>query len=362
MILHFDLDAFYASVAQRDDPELRGKPLAIAGQSRRSVVLTASYEARPFGVRSAMPLYKARAACPGLVVVPPDFAKYAQASAAVFAILADGALAVEGLSLDEAFVAIPTDDLAASVAWAARVRARVRSEVGLTISAGVAAGKMVAKIASDACKPDGLAVVAPGTEREYLAPLPVGRLWGIGPKTQQRLGQAGIATIGDVAALDDAAAFALLGRWGRQARELARGIDGRSVDGRRERRSISTEETFEYDVRDRSHVFALLRAQADELAHDLRVRSLRGATIGIKIKRADFRVLARQTRLAAATDDADTILRAALHCWDRSAMTGQPIRLLGTRITDLVDETPRELSLFALSAEPSTPEAPRRQP
>ena len=346
MILHFDLDAFYASVAQRDDPALRGKPLAIAGKGRRSVVLTASYEARPYGVRSALPLYKALQACPQLIVVPPDFAGYQAASRAVFAILEDGADAVEGLSLDEAFVAIPTRDLEESVAWAARVRARVRADVGLTISAGVAAGKMVAKIASDACKPDGLAVVPPGTEAAFLAPLPVGRLWGIGPKTQVRLEAAGIRTIGDVALLDDARSFALFGRWGRTARELAQGIDERIVEGSRERKSLSTEETFEYDVRDEARIVALLRSQAGEIAGDLRTRALRAATIGIKVKLADFRIVGRQTSLVVPTDDAAEIFAAALHCWRRSELAGQPIRLLGTRAAALTEAVPRELTLF----------------
>jgi DNA polymerase-4 len=346
MILHFDLDAFYASVAQRDDPALRGKPLAVAGSSRRSVVLTASYEARPFGVRSALPLYKALAACPQLVVVPPDFARYKEASEAVFAIFAEGARAVEGLSLDEAFVAIASAAVDEAVAWAVRVRARVRREVGLTISAGVASGKMVAKIASDSCKPDGLAVVQPGTEAEFLAPLPVGRLWGIGPKTQQRLEAAGIQTIGDVAILNDAQAFALFGRWGREARALARGIDDRPVDGTRERKSISTEETFEYDVRDEERIVALLRTQAGEIAAALARRGLRAATIGIKIKAADFSITGRQTSVAVPTDDAAEIFAAALHCWERSRMAGNPIRLLGTRVAALSEDAPRELPLF----------------
>lgn len=347
MILHFDLDAFYAAVAQRDDPALRGKPIAVAGRSRRSVVLTASYEARPFGVRSALPLYKALAACPQLIVVPPDFAKYQAASHAVFAIFADGAEAVEGLSLDEAFVAIPAGDVAAAVAWAQRVRARVRDEVGLTISAGVAAGKMVAKIASDACKPDGLGVVEPGTEAAFLAPLPVARLWGIGPKTQIRLTAEGIATIGDVAALDDARAFALFGRWGAQLRALASGVDDRRVDGSRERKSISTEETFEFDLRDDARVIAVLRRQADELAADLQRRDLRAATIGIKIKRSDFTIVARQTSVDVATSAADDIYAAALHCWQRSGISGRPIRLLGTRVAALSEGAARELSLFS---------------
>jgi DNA polymerase-4 len=346
MIVHFDLDAFYASVAQRDDPALRGVPLAISGSSRRAVVLTASYEARPFGVRSAMPLYRALEMCPQLVVVPPNFAAYRESSDRVFAIFEDGARAVEGLSLDEAFVALPDADLDTAVAFAQHVRARVRDEVGLTASAGVATGKMVAKIASDLNKPNGLTVVPPGTEAAFLAPMPVGRLWGIGPKTQPRLESAEIRTIGDVAALDERRLFDLFGRGGAFYRDLARGIDDREVDPSRERKSISTEETFEYDERDEARILALLRVQADELARDLQAKALRASTVGVKIKKADHTVTGRQTSLAVATNDADTIHDAAVWCWQRAGMYGVPIRLLGTRVASLTDEEPRELRLF----------------
>ncbi|HEY0394946.1 MAG TPA: DNA polymerase IV [Candidatus Elarobacter sp.] len=346
MILHFDLDAFYASVAQRDDPSLRGMPLAVSGSSRRAVVLTASYEARPFGVRSAMPLYRALELCPQLAVVPPNFAAYRETSQRVFAIFADGARAVEGLSLDEAFVDLPTSDLDLAVAFAQRVRERVRGEVGLTVSAGVAPVKMVAKIASDVNKPDGLTVVSPGTEAAFLAPLPVGRLWGIGPKTQPRLERVGIRTIGDVAVLGDAALYELFGRAGTFYRDLARGIDEREVDPSRERKSISTEETFEWDERDERRILALLRVQADELARDLQKEQLRGATVGVKIKKADHTITGRQTSLAVATNDADAIHDAAVWCWQRAGMQGVPIRLLGTRIASLTDEEARELRLF----------------
>ena len=346
MIVHFDLDAFYASVAQRDDPALRGIPLAVSGSSRRSVVLTASYEARPFGVRSAMPLYRALELCPQLTVVRPDFARYRETSERVFAIFEDGTRAVEGLSLDEAFVDVGTDDLDEAIAFARRVRERIRAEVGLTASAGVAQGKMVAKIASDLDKPDGLTVVPPGTEAAFLAPMPVGRLWGIGPKTQPRLEAEGIRTIGDVASLDDARLYELFGRSGPFYRDLARGIDDREVDGSRERKSISTEETFEYDVREETQILMLLRSQADELATDLKAKHLRGATVGVKIKKADFTVTGRQTTLAVPTNDADAIHAAALACWRRADVRGVPIRLLGTRVASLTDEEARELPLF----------------
>jgi DNA polymerase-4 len=345
MIVHFDLDAFYASVAQRDDPSLRGVPLAVSGRSRRAVVLTASYEARPFGVRSAMPLYRALELCPQLVVVPPNFTAYRETSQRVFAIFGEDGRAVEGLSLDEAFVAAG-DDLSTAVAFAERVRARVRDEVGLTVSAGVATVKMVAKIASDANKPNGLTIVPPGSEAAYLAPMPVGRLWGIGPKTQPRVEAAGVRTIGDVALLDDTRLYDLFGRAGTFYRDLARGIDEREVDPSRERKSISTEETFEYDERDESRILALLRVQADELARDLQKQELRACTVGVKIKKADHTITGRQTSLAVATDDPDAIHDAAVWCWQRAGMRGQPIRLLGTRVASLTEEKARELKLF----------------
>ncbi len=347
MIAHFDIDAFYASVAQRDDPSLRGKPLAIAGESRRSVVLTASYEARPFGVRSAMPLYKAKALCPELVVAPPEFARYHELSRAVFEIFGRGGRAVEGLSLDEAFVDAGTDDVDEAVAFARGVRAAVRGEVGLTVSAGVAAVKMVAKIASDVAKPDGLAAVAPGTEAAYLAPMPVGRLWGVGPKTQARLAARAIETIGQIATLADDAAFALFGRAGRGVRDLARGIDARTVSPARETRSVSSEETYEYDLRDGEAMRAAVRELAVDVSRRLVAHGLRGSTIGVKVKLSNFTVLGRQTSLAVATDDAATIAGAALWCLERVPLENRGVRLLGVRVASITEEPMRQISFFA---------------
>lgn len=345
MIVHFDIDAFYASVEVRNDPSIRGKPVAVAGSSRRAVVLTASYEARPFGVRSAMPLYRARQACPGLVVVPPHHEHYRDVSREVFAIFNDGATAVEGLSLDEAFVDIGATRAEDVVAFAKRVRARVRDEIGLTVSAGVAAGKMVAKIASDSCKPDGLAVVEPGTEAAYLAPMPVGRLWGVGPKAQARLAEAGVKTIGEFAAVDDARLFALFGRSGKGLRELARGNDERTVSNERDTVSVSTEETFEYDVRDHAKLREVLREQSREIAERLRKHGLRGASVGVKLKGADFKITSRQTQLAEATDDPAMILSAAESCLQRAHTDGVPIRLIGVRIGGLTEDPARQISL-----------------
>ena len=346
MIAHFDIDAFYASVAQRDDPRLRGQPLAIAWRSRRSVVLTASYEARPFGVRSAIPLHQALSLCPQLLVVAPDFEKYRAASDAVFAIFGEGGRAVEGLSLDEAFVDAQTGALEEAIAVAKRVRARVRDEVGLTVSAGVASGKMVAKIASDSCKPDGLAVIAPGTEAEYLAPMDVGKLWGVGPKSRARLVEAGIATIGDIAALDDARLYELFGRFGKEMRDLARGTDTRPVESERETRSVSSETTFEYDISDDAKLAEIIRELAADVAERLRKNGLAGTTIGVKIKRSDFTIIGRQTSLAEPTGDATVIADAAIHCLHRADLRGSPVRLIGVRVAGLAMEPQRQVSLL----------------
>ncbi|HVA28635.1 MAG TPA: DNA polymerase IV [Candidatus Baltobacteraceae bacterium] len=346
MIAHFDVDAFYASVAIRDDPRLRGKPVAVAGSSRRAVVLTASYEARPFGVRSAMPLYKARAACPQLVVVAPDMAKYKAVSREIFAIFESGGEAVEGLSLDEAFVDFGSIALDDARERAALLRKTILEQTGLTVSAGVANAKMVAKIASDSCKPNGLLAVAPGDEASFLAPLPVGRLWGVGPKTQSRLLGFGITTIGDLAALDDAHLREYFGAWGPELRELARGIDGRRVDPQRETKSISTEETFEYDVDDETRLVAILREHARELAEKLARENLSARTVGVKIRRADFTTLGRQTHLTEPTREARRIFRAAVYCLRRARLDGSPVRLLGTRVASLIEGEPLQGSLF----------------
>lgn len=346
-VAHFDIDAFYASVAIRDDPSLRGKPVAIAGSHRRSVVLTASYEARPFGVRSAIPLYRALEMCPELVVVPPDMAKYKLVSRDVFGIFSSRGHAVEGLSMDEAFVAFGDVTLEEAVVLARAIRAEVLKATGLTVSGGVATGKLIAKIASDSCKPNGLLAIAPSDEAAFLAPMPVGRLWGVGPKTTLRLQSLGIQTIGDVAKLDDTHAREIFGSWGLEVRDLARGIDRREVQPERETKSISTEETFEYDVRDERKLIDVLREQARELSGKLEREDISVSTVGIKIKRADFRVMGRQTHLLEPTRDARRIFRAALHCLRRAELRGTPVRLLGLRVASLTLGEPKQISLFS---------------
>jgi DNA polymerase-4 len=345
-VAHFDVDAFYASVAARDNPELRGKPLAIAGSSRRAVVLTASYEARPYGVRSAMPLYKARVACPDLIVVPPDMQKYKAVSREIFDVFASRGFAVEGLSMDEAFIAIGTTTLDDARTCAVAIRREVLERTGLTVSAGVATGKMIAKIASDSCKLDGLLAVEPGEEAAFLAPLPVGRLWGIGPKMQSRLSVFGLTTIGELAALDDGRMRELFGSWWQEMRDLAHGIDRRPVETDRETKSISTEETFEYDVRDERQLVNVLRAQAIELAETLERERILAATIGVKIRRADFTTVGRQAHLREPTREARRIFRTAVHCLRRAGLDGAPVRLLGTRVASLTEGDALQTSLF----------------
>ena len=346
MILHADLDAFYASVAQRDDPRLRGKPVVVSGSSRRAVVLTASYEARPFGVRSAMPLFMARERCPDLVVVPPDFEKYRAASATVFEIFRRHALVVEGMSLDEAFLDVGDVALSDAVAVAGSVKREVRGTTSLTISIGVATGKMVAKIASDEGKPDGLVAVPPGTEQAYLSGKAVGCLWGIGPKTQARLRERGIERIEQIAALDDEQLRDLFGRWGAGVRDLACGIDPRRVSHDDSVRSISSEETFESDVSEIGAMLPIVREQALELSERLKRRSLCAHTVGVKIKFHDFSVTGRQSTLAQPTDDARVIGGIAAFCLRHAGIDGKAVRLIGVRVSSLVPRAAKQLALF----------------
>lgn len=345
-IAHFDVDAFYASVAVRDDPSLRGKPVAIAHHGRRSVVLTASYEARPFGVRSAIPLWMALDACPHLIVLAPDMAKYKAISREIFGCFGAGGHPVEGLSLDEAFVDLGDVTLEQARDFAAQMRADVLAATQLTVSAGVGTGKMIAKIASDLCKPNGLLAIEPGHEVSFLAPLPAGKLWGIGPKTQARLTERGIATIGDVAALDDAHLHEYFGSWGREVGQLARGIDARRVESERETKSISSEETFEYDVRDEATLIRMLKEQARDVASKLEREGLYASTVGIKLKRADHTAVVRQTSLSEPTRDVRRIYKAAVYCLRRAGLADAPVRLLGTRVASLTIGESLQQSLF----------------
>lgn len=346
MILHADLDAFYASVAQREAPNLRGKPLVIAGSSRRAVVLTASYEARQYGIHSAMPLYQARERYPKVIVVAPNFTLYREASSAVFEVFHAHALTVEGLSLDEAFLELGDIALDQAVAVARRIKAAVRERTLLAISIGAASGKMVAKIACDEGKPDGLVAVPVGTEAEYLAKLPVRKLWGIGPKTEKRLSSYGLDHIGDIAALPDERLFTLFGRWGPELRDLARGIDRRQVSESWEARSISSEETFERDVTELGELTRVVKTQAAELAERLQRKHLCAHTVSVKVKQADRRVFGKQTSFVEPVEDAAVISAAAVYCLKHAEIKG-PVRLIGVRVTKLVPQGAKQTSFFS---------------
>jgi DNA polymerase IV len=350
-ILHVDLDAFFAAVEQRDRPELRGRPVVVGGRpAGRGVVSAASYEARRYGVHSAMPLRTAAALCPEAVFVPVDGPRYAAASEQVMGILGRFSPLVEPVSIDEAFVDVAgTEALHGSPADVARqIKATIRAEVRLTASVGVAASRLVAKVASDLRKPDGLVVVAPGTEARFLAPLPIERLWGVGARTRAALSEFGVRTIGDLAALPDDLLRRRFGRVGALLWQRARGVDPSPVASRDPARSVSHEHTFEQDTSDREVLEATLLTLADGVAARLRQGGLRCRTVAVRIRDDRFRSLSRQRTLAIATDDADAIWRAALDL-ARPELRGVRVRLLGVAASHL--EEAEQLSLFGTTDE-----------
>ena len=352
-ILHVDMDAFYASVEQRDRPELRGRPVIVGGHPRRGVVLAASYEVRPFGVRSAIPMARALVLAPSAAVVPPRFAAYAEASEAVFSILERYTPLIEPLSLDEAFLDVTASrSLFGSPAeMAARMRAEIAREVGLPASAGIAGSKFVAKIASDLAKPNGQREVRPEDTRGFLAPLPVGRLWGVGPKLEARLRALGLWKVGDLAGRDPAWLERELGETGTHLASLARGEDDRTVVPDRSAKSIGAEDTFEEDVGDVAGLRPRLHAQALRVGRRLRRAGLRTRVVQLKLKLDDFTLLTRRCTLEQPTDDGQELYRQALALLERAPLP-RPVRLTGVSAQDLQDQEPAQLGLFG--------EAPRR--
>ena len=335
--LHLDLDAFFASVEQRDDPSLRGRPVIVGGTADRGVVAAASYEARAFGVHSAMPSVRARRLCPDAVFVAPRFDAYEAASREVMAIMRAVTPLVEPLSLDEAFM-----DVAGSqrihgdpATIAASLRARILAEVGLRASVGGATTKMLAKIASDLAKPDGVRIVVPGTELAVLHPLPVRRLWGVGPATHQRLERFGVVTIGDLAALPEATLVAALGEGaGRHLHALAWNRDARAVEPGRGVKSIGHEETFGRDRTDRTDLERELHRMVDRVATRLRAAGLVGRTVQVKVRYHDFRTVTRAHTSAVATDLAAEIGAVARSMLDGLDLGGG-VRLLGVSVSGL---------------------------
>jgi DNA polymerase-4 len=344
-IIHVDMDAFYASVEQRDNPALRGKPIIVGGHAQRGVVVAASYEVRPFGVRSAMPMARAMKAAPHAIVVKPRFSAYAEASEQVFAIFERYTPLIEPLSLDEAFL-----DVTASVGLfgspadiARRIRKEIADELSLPASAGIATVKFVAKIASDLAKPNGQREVRPEETVAFLAALPVSRLWGVGPKTEEALKLAGLRTIGDVAAREPEWLEERLGSSGRHLWELSQGIDVREVVPDRAAKSVGAEDTFEEDLTGVDALKTHVHSQALRVGRRLRRAGVKGRVVQLKLKFSDFTLITRRTTLREATDDGQAIYRTALELMERSH-EGKPIRLTGVSVQ--LDEVPPQLGLF----------------
>lgn len=346
-ILHVDMDAFYASVEQLDDPSIRGRPVIVGGHSRRGVVAAASYEIREFGVRSAMSMVEALQRCPHAVVVPVRMTRYAEVSAQIFEVFRSFTPLVEGLSLDEAFLDVTGSRalFGDEVRIAKRIKADIREATGLTGSAGVAPSKFVAKIASDLDKPDGLVVVAAEGVREFLAPLPLERMWGVGPKAAARLRANGFATIGDLAAASETSLEALLGRWGARARALARGEDERPVIPEHDAKSIGSEHTFESDRSTAEELHESILAQSAIVASRLMGNGLRASTITLKIKYGDHTLCTRQMQIPEAVNDTDSIYDAACSLLTRIPHIARGVRLTGVSAGGL-SEGPAQVGLF----------------
>lgn len=335
-IMHVDMDAFFASVEQRDDPALQGKPVIVCGKSRRSVVATASYEARAFGVHSAMPLSQAKRLCPHGCFVAPRFEAYREASDAIHQVMLHYADAYEPISLDEAFLDIsgmgsqyPT---LGSIGRA--IKEEIRSAVHLTASVGIAPNKFLAKMASDMNKPDGLCIIPYGREQEVLAPLPVRRLWGVGSVTEKKLLAAGFRTIADIQEAAPEKLSALLGNQGPLLKALSLGIDERPIISSRQVKSIGDESTYEYDLTDRQAIDREIAIHSDIVAQRLRRHDLAARTISLKIRFASFKTIMRSLSLEEGTNLQETIDSACQTLLSRIPLT-EGIRLIGVTASNL---------------------------
>ncbi|MFE7872796.1 DNA polymerase IV [Micromonospora humida] len=350
-ILHVDMDAFYASVEVRHRPELRGLPVVVGGVGPRGVVSSASYEARRFGVRSAMPTARARALCPGAVYLPPDFARYRAASDAVMRIFRDVTPLVEPLSLDEAFldVAGARRLFGPPAAIARRIRERVTAEQGLTCSVGVGPSKFVAKLGSTRAKPDGVLVVPADRVLEFLHPLPVDALWGVGERSAETLRRLGLRTIGDLAEAPVGMLRKALGAASAtHLHELARGRDPRPVSPEHVEKSIGAEVTFDVDVVDPQQIRRALLALSEKVGSRLRGAGQVGRTVSLKVRLSDFRTVNRSRTLGVATDVAREIFDTSWDLWT-VLDPDEPVRLVGVRVESLAGavDTPRQLTLGA---------------
>jgi len=347
-VLHVDMDAFYASVEQHDDPALAGRPVIVGWDGGRGVVAAASYEVRAFGVRSAMPMSRALRLCPHAVCVRPRMARYQEVSHTVFGVFREITPLVQGLSLDEAFLDVTASQelFGGAVPIAQAIKHRIRERTGLSASVGVAPNKLIAKIASDLDKPDGLTVVTAENLRARLDPLSVRRLPGLGRKTGERVEAAGIRTLGELRSAPDALLWPLFGRYSALMRERAAGIDERPVEPELEEKSLSAEDTFATDLADARLLQRQLARLAQLAASRLRARGLTAGCIGVKIRRADFTTFTRQRAVAPPSAAERTIAGVAAQLLTRwlAANPGARLRLLGVVLTELTPDA--QLGLF----------------
>ena len=348
-ILHVDMDAFYASVEQHDRPELAGQPVVVGGAGGRGVVAAASYEVRRFGVHSAMPMREALRRCPHAVVIAPRFKRYREISAQVFEVFREFTDQIEGLSLDEAFldVTASTSLLGSGEQMAREIKKRIRERTGLAASVGVSHNKLLAKLASEMAKPDGLTVISAANVQAMLDPLPVGRLYGVGPKTAARLEEQGIFTLGQLRTTPESVLWPLFRRETRRFLDRAAGIDERPVVSDAPEKQISSEETFDVDLRDHKEMQERLAQLADRTTARLRARQFKAGMVSIKVRRRDFETYTRQRSFNPPTQESRLIAQVAADLLDHW-LAEQPraaVRLLGVGVSDLEPET--QLDLFA---------------
>ena len=350
-ILHCDMDCFYAAVHIRDDPSLAGRPVVVGGDPhKRGVVAAASYEARKFGIHSAMPAAVALRRCPEAVFLKPDFRRYRTESQRIFAIYREVTPLVQTLALDEAYLDV-TEHLGewgSGTAVAEEIRRRVRHDTGLTVSVGVAPTKLVAKIASDHGKPDGLTVVGPAQVERFLAPLPVRRLHGVGPASEQALAALGVRTVADLRALSLDRLLDRFGYWGRSLFQYSRGIDHRPVHAHQERKSLSTERTFDTDLRSQDEIDRVLAEMAEEVALGLQRRTLAACTFTVKARYPSFETVTRSHTLQVPSALAATVRSCALQLVRRTEAARRAVRLLGIGASNLVPGDLEQLALFEI--------------
>ena len=352
IVLHLDMDAFFAAVEQLDHPAYRGKPVVVGadpkGGSGRGVVSTCSYEARQFGIHSAMPISQAYRRCPQAIFVFPHFPRYTEISRQVMRILQEYSPQLLQISIDEAFLDITqtANFHGGAKALAEKIKARIKNEIGLTASVGIAPNMFIAKVASDLQKPEGLTICEAGQEKIFLAPLPVKKLWGVGPKTEAHLQKMGFSTIGQIAQCPQKLLAEKLGKWGAHLWELANGIDERPVEDWGPRKSISQEHTYDQDVAEAKIIESTIWKIVESLSADMRRQNLKGQVLTLKIRLEGFETYTRQRKLPEYLHDAETMRTLALELFRKFDRKGKKVRLIGVGMSHLNNTGGEQLSLF----------------